>query len=225
MRIDDATLEARFRVIGSDLWSDEDGFAESVEKTGITGVCGSGIIEVISELVRTGLVDQAGVIPGSMAEGTNRVVPDERTFSYVLHEDLHITQADIRAIQLAKAALRAGIELLLEHAELTTVDDVRIAGAFGAHIDPPHAIMLGLIPPVDPGVVKAVGNSAGTGAARVLLSMAQRAEMERAVDEVTKIETAIEPRFQEHFVEALGFPFSPTPVSYTHLTLPTILLV
>lgn len=211
VRIDDTTLEPRFRVIGSTLWSDEDGFAESVASTGITGVCGSGIIEVISELVRVGVIDQAGVIAESMQARTARVVADERTFAYVLHEDLHITQADIRAIQLAKAALRAGIELLLEHAEVTTVDDVRIAGAFGAHIDPPHAIMLGLIPPVDPHVVRSVGNSAGTGAARMLLSMAQRHEMEQTVDEVTKIETAIEPRFQEHFVEALGFAFSPTP--------------
>lgn len=204
--IDRETLEPRFRVIGCEAWSDDPNFDE-LNPAGVTGICGSGIIEVLSEMVSAGIIDAKGVIRGELSGTTPRVVADERTFSYVLHEGIQINQADVRAIQLAKAALKAGIDLLLEHAELETVDEIRLAGAFGAHIDPAHAINLGLIPPCD--TVGAVGNSAGVGAVRALLSAEQRREMEATVSAVTKIETAIEPRFQELFVTALGFANAP----------------
>ena len=206
VRIDRETLEPRFKVIGCDLWSDEAGFAEATASTGVTGVCGSGIIEAISELFLSRVIDGQGVIVEEATNRSTRVVPDERTFSYQLTDSIAVTQADVRAIQLAKAALRAGIDLLLERAELTSVDEVRLAGAFGAHIDPVHAMVLGLIPDCPVDQVKAVGNAAGSGAVRALLSGSQRAEMEQAVDRVTKIETATEARFQELFVAALAFP-------------------
>lgn len=212
VRIDRETLEPRFKVIGCDLWSDEDGFEAATKSSGVTGICGSGIIEVISEMFLSGLIDVQGVIQGDGQAKSARIVADERTFSYVLDGTIHVTQADVRAIQLAKAALRAGIDLLLEHAELSAVDEIRLAGAFGAHIDPVHAMVLGLIPDCPVPSVKAVGNAAGSGAVRALLSVAQRAEMEQVVSRVTKIETATEPRFQELFVSALAFP---------HLTAPT----
>ncbi|MGI9594571.1 MAG: ASKHA domain-containing protein [Acidimicrobiales bacterium] len=206
VRIDRETLEPRFKVIGCELWSDEDGFEAETETTGVTGICGSGIIEVISELFLSGLIDGQGVIQGAGAARTDRIVADERTFSYNVVGKIDVTQADVRAIQLAKAALRAGIDLLLEHAGLTTVDEVRLAGAFGAHIDPVHAMVLGLVPDCPIPQVKAVGNAAGSGAVRALLSGSERLEMEQAVERVTKIETATEPRFQELFVAALAFP-------------------
>ena len=215
VRIDRETLEPSVKVIGSDLWSTDEGFDEATAKTGVPGICGSGIIEAISELVSAGVIDQQGVIRGDLADKTDRIVPDERTFSYVLHGDIQVTQADVRAIQLAKAALRAGIELLLEHAELETVDEIRLAGAFGAHIDPAHAMIVGLIPDAPIDAVRAVGNSAGSGAARVLLSQDQRDEVEALVREVTKIETATEARFQELFVTALAFPHSTAPSTTT----------
>ena len=218
VRVDRDTLEPSVRVIGSELWSTDEGFDDATAKTGVPGICGSGIIEAISELVSAGIIDQQGVIRGDLAERTDRIVPDERTFSYVLHGDIHVTQADVRAIQLAKAALRAGIELLLEHAELETVDEIRLAGAFGAHIDPAHAMIVGLIPEAPIDAVRAVGNSAGSGAARVLLSQAQRDEVESVVRDVTKIETATEARFQELFVTALAFPRSTAPSATTGQT-------
>ncbi|MGH1491708.1 MAG: ASKHA domain-containing protein [Acidimicrobiales bacterium] len=217
VRIDRQTLEPRFKVIGCDLWSDEAGFADQTAASGVTGICGSGIIEAISEMFLSGLIDAHGVIQGVMqgagAERTNRVVANERTFSYCITDRIQVTQADVRAIQLAKAALRAGIDLLLEHAELTAVDEIKLAGAFGAHIDPVHAMVLGLIPDCQVDRVGSVGNAAGSGAVRALLSGAQRAEMEQAVRRVTKIETATEPRFQDLFVAALAFPHlsAPTP--------------
>ncbi len=220
VRIDRATLEPRFRVIGNDHWSDEPDFAQG--KVGVTGICGSGIIEVISEMFLAGIIDAQGVIRPAGADRSARIVAEGRTFTYRLHDDIHITQNDVRAIQLAKAALRAGIDLLLEHADLESVDEIRLAGAFGAHIDPICAMVLGLIPDCRPESVRAVGNAAGSGAVRALLSAAERAEMERVVASVTKIETATEPRFQELFVAALAFPHlnAPTPHLATVVDLP-----
>ena len=226
VRIDPVTFEPRFRAIGIDMWSDESGFSEAVQDTPVTGVCGSGIIEVIAEMYLAGIISQDGVVQGSLVEKTPRVVVDDRTFSYLLYENgdtkLFITQNDIRAIQLAKAALRAGIDLLVEHAGSPEVHDIRLAGAFGAHIDPTYAMVLGLVPDCPLPGVRSVGNSAGTGAAKALLSRAQRREMEHTVTHVTKIETATEPRFQDLFVAAMAFPhaYAPTPNLSTLVTLP-----
>jgi uncharacterized 2Fe-2S/4Fe-4S cluster protein (DUF4445 family) len=214
VRIDPATLEPRFRVIGADGWSDEPGFAEAVAETGISGICGSGIIEVVAELFLAGVVTEDGVIDGSLAARTPRVVADGRTFGYVLHEGgeggsgprIVITQNDVRAIQLAKAALYAGVRLLMDKLEIEAVDEIRLAGAFGSQIDPVHAMILGLVPDCDLGRVRSAGNAAGTGALIALLSGAARSEIEGVVRRVEKIETAVEPRFQQHFVEAMAFP-------------------
>jgi uncharacterized 2Fe-2S/4Fe-4S cluster protein (DUF4445 family) len=218
VRIDGETLEPRFRVIGIDAWSDEPAFGEALATEGapgITGICGSGIIEVVAELFLAGVITADGVIDGSLASGTPRVVPDGRTFSYVLYEPpeggagaprLAITQNDVRAIQLAKAALYAGVRLLMDQLEVDAVDEIRLAGAFGSQIDPTHAMILGLIPDCDLANVRSAGNAAGTGALIALLSAAARAEVEGVVRGIEKIETAVEPRFQEHFVEAMAFP-------------------
>ncbi|HXW09803.1 MAG TPA: ASKHA domain-containing protein [Steroidobacteraceae bacterium] len=210
VRIDRATLEPRFQVIGSELWSDEPGFADAVGSPGVTGVCGSGIIEVIAGMYLAGIITQDGSFDGSLASRSPRVVPDGRTFSYVLHEDAHrtlaITQNDVRAIQLAKAALMAGIRLLMERLGVTTVDRIRLAGAFGAHIDVKYAMVLGMIPDCDLSKVTSAGNAAGTGARIALLDSRSRATIEALVRQVEKIETAIEPRFQKHFVEAMAIP-------------------
>jgi uncharacterized 2Fe-2S/4Fe-4S cluster protein (DUF4445 family) len=213
VRIDRETLEPRFRVIGVDAWSDEAGFAEGVESTGITGICGSGIIEVVAELFLAGVVSEDGVIDGSLVARTPRVISDGRTFSYVLHDGagaasprIVITQNDVRAIQLAKAALYAGVRLLMDKLEVDAVNEIRLAGAFGSQIDPVHAMILGLVPDCDLGRVKSAGNAAGTGALIALLSAAARKEIEGVVRRVEKIETAVEPRFQEHFVDAMAFP-------------------
>jgi uncharacterized 2Fe-2S/4Fe-4S cluster protein (DUF4445 family) len=214
VRIDRETLEPRFRVIGVDAWSDEPAFATGVTETGITGICGSGIIEVIAEMFLAGIVTEDGVIDGDMAARTPRIVADGRTFSYVLHEGdgsgagprIAITQNDVRAIQLGKAALYAGVRLLMDKLEIEEVDEIRLAGAFGSQIDPVHAMILGLIPDCDLAHVRSAGNAAGTGALIALLSGAARNEIEGVVRRVEKIETAVEPRFQEHFVEAMAFP-------------------
>ena len=210
VRIDRTTLEPRVKVIGSELWSNEPGFIESLGDTVVTGICGSGIIEVIAEMYLSGIIDTDGVVRGELTSKSSRIVGDERTFSYLFYEHgdtkLYVTQNDVRAIQLAKAALRAGIDLLVEHAGNPVVHDIRLAGAFGAHIDPVYAMVLGLVPDCPVAGVRAVGNAAGAGAVQSLLSRKLRHEMEDTVRKVTKIETATEPRFQQLFVEAMAFP-------------------
>ena len=218
IRIDPETLEPRFRVIGVDAWSNEPEFAAGVAETGITGICGSGIIEVVAQMFLAGIVTEDGVIDGALAARTARIVPDGRTFSYVLHEGdgsrvgqgtgprIAITQNDVRAIQLAKAALYAGVRLLMDRLGIDELDEIRLAGAFGSQIDPTHAMVLGLIPDCDLAHVRSAGNAAGTGALIALLSGAARTEIEGVVRRVEKIETAVEPRFQDHFVAAMAFP-------------------
>ncbi len=217
VRIDRDTLAPSVKVIGSDAWTDDSAHQPG---TVVTGVCGSGIIEVVAELFLAGVIAADGTIRGEAAARTDRVVVDGRTFSYRLFASgptqLFVTQNDVRAIQLAKAALRAGIDLLLEHAGLTAVTDIRLAGAFGAHIDPLYAMVLGLVPDCPLDGVRSVGNAAGAGAVRALVSGSQRSEMETAVRRVRKVETAIEPRFQELFVAAMAFPH--TTASVAHLS-------
>jgi uncharacterized 2Fe-2S/4Fe-4S cluster protein (DUF4445 family) len=224
VRIDRETLEPRFRVIGSSRWSDETGFTASTRRTGVSGVCGSGIVEVISELFLAGVITADGTIDGAAAARSSRIVPDGRTFSYVLHEGrpgtdegpssprLAITQNDVRAIQLAKAALYAGARLLMDRLGVETVDRVELAGAFGSQIDPLHALVLGLVPDAPLDRVGPAGNAAGTGALIALLSGEARREIEAVVRTVEKIETAVEPRFQEHFVDAMALPHRTAPM-------------
>jgi uncharacterized 2Fe-2S/4Fe-4S cluster protein (DUF4445 family) len=218
VRIDPHTLRSRVKVIGIGPWSDEPGFAAAVATTGVTGLCGSGLIDLIAEMYLAGLLAADGTIVAGNVERASDVEEDGRTFRYVFYRDerttLSITQNDVRAVQLAKAALRAGIDLLLEHAGNPPVTDIRLAGAFGAHIDPLHAMVLGLVPDCPLGGVRSVGNAAGAGAVTALLSASARDEMERAVRGIEKIETATEPRFQELFVAAMAIPHASAPTDH-----------
>ena len=223
VRIDPATLEPRFKVIGSDLWSDDPGFEKSIAGLGITGVCGSGIIEVIAEMYLAGIINQDGVLDGRLAARSPRIVENGRTFAYVLHRavagtntvEMKITQNDVRAIQLAKAALYAGIALLMDRLGIEQVDRIRLAGAFGSHIDVKYATILGMLPDCDLSHVRSAGNAAGTGARIALLDATSRGVIEELVRRIEKVETAIEPRFQQHFVEAMAIPHKTAP--YPHL--------
>jgi uncharacterized 2Fe-2S/4Fe-4S cluster protein (DUF4445 family) len=117
-----------------------------------------------------------------------------------------VTQNDVRQIQLAKGALYAGVKLLMDKAGVTSVDKIRLAGAFGSHIDVRHAMTIGLIPDCKLENVGSAGNAAGTGARIALLNVGARREIESVVRSIEKIETAIEPKFQEYFVDAMAFP-------------------
>ena len=218
VEIDPITKEPRFRVIGSDLWSDEEGFTEATAVTGITGICGSGIIEAVAEMRAAGVLDASGLIGSAEQTGTPRCVPEGRTHAYLLHDAsaqdgprISVTQGDIRAIQLAKSALYAGARLLMDEMGVDRVNHVVLAGAFGAHISPRHAMILGMIPDAALDKVTSAGNAAGTGARIALLNRAARGRIEQIVGQITKVETAIEPRFQEHFVAANALPHATDP--------------
>ena len=212
VRIDPATLEPRFSVIGTDYWSNEEGFAAATRRIGVTGICGSGIIEAVAEMYLAGIIDQDGVVDGSLAARTHRIVPEGRTFSYILQPgaedrpEVKITQTDIRAIQLAKAALYAGCRLLMDRLGIDTVDRIMLAGAFGSHIDPKYALILGLVPDCRLDRLSSAGNAAGTGARIALLNTEARREIETLARRIEKVETAIEPKFQDHFVQAMAIP-------------------
>ena len=219
VRIDPESLEPRFKVIGCDLWSDEEGFAEAVAGTGITGVCGSGIIEVVAEMLLAGIIDTDGRFRPEAAARSPRIEAEGRSFAYLLHDGepaLRITQNDVRAIQLAKGALYAGARLLMDRMGIESVERIVLAGAFGSHIDLKYAMILGLIPDCDLAKASAAGNAAGTGARIALVSAAARAEIEEVVRRVEKVETAVEPAFQKHFVAAMAIPHKTAP--YPHLS-------
>ena len=218
IEIDPVTKEPRFRVIGSSLWSDEKGFEESIKNSGVTGICGSGIIEAVAELRMAGLMDESGLIGSAELTGSDRCIPDGRTHSYIIHDQsdqngpkITVSQNDIRAIQLAKSALYAGARLLMDEMEVEKVDRVVLAGAFGAHISSKHAMVLGMIPDVALEKVQSAGNAAGTGARIALCDISSRESIESTVNKIEKIETAIEPKFQEHFVAANAIPHKTDP--------------
>ncbi len=227
VEIDPATREPRFKVIGCDLWSTEDGFAQATAVSGITGICGSGIIEAVAEMRAAGLVDAGGLIGSAAQTGTPRLIPQGRTHAYVLHDGtaeggplISVTQGDIRAIQLAKSALYAGARLLMDELNVDSVDRVVLAGAFGAHISPKHAMILGMIPDCPLDKVTSAGNAAGTGARIALCNREARAEIEKRVGQIHKVETAIEPRFQEHFVAANAIPHATAPFERLRAVVP-----
>ena len=214
VRIDPDTLEPRFRVIGSELWSDHPDFATQTAELGITGICGSGIIEVLAELYLAQVINSDGVVDGTLSSRSERIVADGRTFAYLLHEGeirIVITQNDVRAIQLAKAALYAGVRLLMDKLNVDTVDRIRLAGAFGSHIDVKYAMVLGLIPDCALENVTSAGNAAGSGAHIALVDGNAREEIEREIRRIEKVETAVESRFQEHFVAAMAIPHKSAP--------------
>lgn len=207
VEIDPETKEPRYKVIGEDKWYPE------LKVTGAQGICGSGIIDVVAELHRAGIISKAGRINGRLE--TPRVRKDESgKLQYVLawaeetaiHKDIVITQGDIRAVQLAKGAIYVGARYLMEKYGCDHVDEVILAGAFGSYINKQSAMALGLFPDCDPEKVKAVGNAAGDGARLALLDVEKRREAARVARQVEFVETAVEPDFQARFMEALSIP-------------------
>lgn len=230
VRIDPITKEPRFQVVGCQIWSDEVGFHEALGVAGVTGICGSGIIEMVAEMRLAGIVDSGGLIGSPALVGSERLFLDGRTHSYRVWggeggvNGITVTNKDIREIQMAKAALYASIRLLMDKFEVDSVDRIVLAGAFGAHISVEHAMILGMIPNCAFENVSSAGNAAGTGARIALLNAAARDEIENTVKMIEKVETAIEPRFQEHFVNASDIPnaVDTFPILEMHYRLPDL---
>ncbi len=209
VRIDPQTFEPIFKVIGIENWSNEPEFLEQVEGIGVTGICGSGIVEVIAEMFLRKILSSDGVITCPSTDAKRYLIKTDRTYKYIIYDgalEVSVSQKDVRAIQLAKAALFAGVRLLMDKINVEEVSQIRLAGAFGSYIDPKYAMILGLIPDCDLGKVSSIGNAASTGARMALLNRKLRQEIQEEVGKIEKIETAMETRFQEHFVNAMAFP-------------------
>jgi uncharacterized 2Fe-2S/4Fe-4S cluster protein (DUF4445 family) len=208
VRIDPVTLNARFKVIGREEWSDE----AAAEEVGALGICGSGIIEAVVELWRAGIIDDTGKWNKTL--GHPRLIRHNDIPAYVLAQPeqtslgqaVLVSLADVRAIQLAKAALYTGVQVLMRHRRVEKLDRVVLTGAFGSYIDPEYAMTLGMIPVCDLNRVSAVGNAAGDGARIALLNKTRRAEAANVARFVEHVTMPYEVDFQDMFLKALQFP-------------------
>jgi len=213
VRINPETLDVTFKVIGVDAWSNQPEFAAAQPR--VIGICGSGMIEVMVEMARAGLIDQTGLFVQAKAPELFDARPSEdgTTMRFKLFDQgensLYVEQTDVRSIQLAKAALSAGVQLLMDYLECKEFDQVLLAGAFGSHLDPVFVADLDIIPSATREQIRSVGNAAGIGATKALLSSDERYRIIEAVKRVRKIESANEPNFQEYFVEGMKFSVSP----------------
>lgn len=219
VRIDPETHMPRFRVIGEERWSDawQTGPNVPIEDQPqhlASGICGSGIIEVIAELYLSGLLAPNGRFNPKVECESMQWDEERRKGAYILAsaeqsssgKPILVTQDDVRNIQLAKAALYAGAKLLMLRAGIESIDKIIMAGAFGSYIDPKHAMVLGLIPDCDLDNVHAVGNAAGDGARIALLNREKRREAQQIADQFRYVETAVDQEFQDQFVKAMHIP-------------------
>jgi uncharacterized 2Fe-2S/4Fe-4S cluster protein (DUF4445 family) len=215
VRIDNDTLNVRYKVIGCDAWSDEPNFELAQIKA--IGICGSGIIEAIVSFAEAGIIDQSGLFVESVAPERFSKKGNATRFLLVDQgeQSIYVEQADIRSIQLAKAALSAGVSILMDYLECTDFDQVLLAGAFGAHLDARYVALLDIIPTSTKEKIISVGNAAGIGASAALLDVSKRKTIIDAVDKVVKIETATESKFQQYLIDAMKFSVSPVKVQRT----------
>jgi uncharacterized 2Fe-2S/4Fe-4S cluster protein (DUF4445 family) len=185
------------------------------------GICGSGLVDVVAELINCGLVDSSGRL-ARPAEARGRVpeslirrlieVDGVRAFLLTAPEDnIYLTQPDIRALQFAKGAIAAGVEVLLRYMGVSAeeVHEVLLAGSFGSYINPASARTIGLVPWVPIERIVAVGNSAGEGAKISLLSFREREAANRLPEFIEYLELSGRTEFNDIFTEALGFPAPP----------------
>jgi uncharacterized 2Fe-2S/4Fe-4S cluster protein (DUF4445 family) len=213
VRIDPATWQVRFKVIGHDGWSDE----LPARQVQARGICGSGIIEAVAELLAAGVIERNGRFDRRVQSPRHTTVEGVPAFiiadaeQTAIGRPIVVSQRDVRAIQLAKAALYVGAQILMHELGVEAVDRVVLAGAFGSVIDKRHAMAIGMIPACNLEHVYSVGNAAGDGARIALLNRHKRQEAARVARWVEHIATPLEGDFQQLFVAALAFP---DPASY-----------
>jgi len=210
--IDPETKQVDYKVIGREAWRK---YSEPKEMKA-KGICGSGILDLLAELYRAGVVAKSGAFNKKALEGHERfrINPDTKQPEFVLawaeessiDKDIVVTQKDIRQIQLAKGALYAGCKLMVKRMGLEKVDTVKIAGAFGTHVDREKALIMGLFPDCEIEKIQGVGNAAGDGCRAALLNVKKRVEANWCSRNVEYIELTVEKNFQQEFMEAMQLP-------------------
>lgn len=208
--IDPKTHEVDYKVIGREAWRS---FSKP-EEMKTKGICGSGILDVLAELYRSGVVLKSGRFATEQQSDRFRQNPDNKQKEFVIAwadetsigKDVVITQKDIRQIQLAKGALYTGCKLMMRRMGVDKLDTIKIAGAFGTHVDTEKALIMGLFPDCDLEMVRSVGNAAGDGARVVLLNRDMRAEADWISRNVEYIELTVEKDFEQQFMESMQIP-------------------
>lgn len=206
VQIDRETKEPRYKVIGREDWSDES------KDLAARGICGTGIMDVVAQMYVAEIIHKNGRLNTEL--DTPRLIKGEDGWGYVLAwadetaigQDITVTQGDIRAVQLAKGAMYAGVKLMMHRLGIEKLDRVILAGAFGSYIDKTQAMIMGLFPDCDLEKVYAVGNAAGDGARIALLNVDKRREANECARKVEYIELTVESDFERHFAEAMYFP-------------------
>jgi uncharacterized 2Fe-2S/4Fe-4S cluster protein (DUF4445 family) len=204
------THEVDYKVIGRDAWKNY----SKPEEMKTKGICGSGILDVLAELYSSGVIEKSGRFSKNLKSHRYRVNPDTRQPEFVIAwanetsigKDVVITQKDVRQIQLGKGALYTGCKLMMRRMGLEKVDTIKIAGAFGTHVDKTKALIMGLFPDCELEMVQSVGNAAGDGARAALLNREKRAEANWVSRNVEYIELTVEGDFQQQFMEAMQIP-------------------
>ena len=212
IEIDSETKEVDYKVIGREAWRK---YSEPKDMK-VKGICGSGILDLLAELYRSGVILKSGVFDKKGLEGHRRfrINPDTKQPEFVLawveessiDKDIVVTQKDVRQIQLAKGALYAGCKLMVQRMGLEKVDKVKIAGAFGTHVDRTKALIMGLFPDCEIEMIESVGNAAGDGCRAALLNLKKRVEANWCSRNVEYIELTVESSFQQEFMEAMQLP-------------------
>ena len=216
--IDDRSKQPQYKVIGRPEWSG----TPVEDPPRASGICGSGIIDAVAELYRTGIVKADGLFTEEDLPNLSRT--ESGTVEYILADTeqsssgqvITVTQEDIRQVQLAKAPLYVASHYLLNRMGLDRPDRILLAGGFGTHIEPLKAMLIGMIPDCPLEVVHSVGNSAGDGALIALINWEKRQSAAVLAREIKRIELPAQSRFQDQFFLALHFPHMVDP--YPHLT-------
>ncbi len=212
IEIDPETKEVDYKVIGREAWRK---FSEPRDMKA-KGICGSGILDVLAELYRSNVILKSGAFNKEALKDHPRFRenPDTQQPEFILAwaeessigKDIVVTQKDIRQIQLAKGALYAGCKLMIQRMGLDKVDTVKIAGAFGTHVDREKALVMGLFPDCEIKKIQGVGNAAGDGCRAALLNVKKRVEANWCARNVEYIELTVEENFQQEFMESLQLP-------------------
>jgi len=178
------------------------------------GICGSGILDIPAELYKAGIIESNGRFVSDGLSDRLRKNDHTNQPEFVLvwakdttiGKDITITQRDIRQIQLAKAAIYTGCEVLMKEYGTDHIDIIKIAGGFGLHVNPIKLLMMGMLPDIEPDKIQAIGNAASTGALAALLSRKKRQEASDQAGLVHHVDLAGRPDFKEKFMTALSLP-------------------
>ena len=214
VRINPQTLEVNIKVIGQELWSQD----VPDEQLGVRGICGSGILEAVAELFVAGIILPSGKFDPKVTSPRVVTGPKDQpafvlatTAQSATGSPILLTQGDVRSVQLAKAALYVGAQLLMKERGVEKADRVVLAGAFGSLIDRERAMIIGMIPDSPLEQVIAVGNAAGDGARIALLNKGRREEAAQVARWTEHVTSPLESEFQEQFVAALSLPHASHP--------------